>query len=114
MENCVFCKIIEGKIGSKKLYEDKDMIIINDIAPKAKYHYLMIPKDHYPLLENLDDEKGMKLLRCLRKIKELKTLLHLESGYRIVINQGEDAGQTVHHLHIHILAGQKLPWEDAK
>lgn len=111
MDNCIFCKIIKGDIPSKKFYEDDDMIIIADVAPKAKYHYLLIPKEHYPLLDDLNDSRAEILSKCLMKIKELKSVLKIEKGYRLVVNQGEDAGQTVPHLHIHILGGETLPWE---
>lgn len=111
MENCIFCKILGGDIPSECVYEDDDCIIINDIAPKAKLHYLMIPKEHYPLLDDLDEKRAATLARMLLKLKELRPILNLEEGYRLVVNQGEYAGQTVPHLHIHILGGEPLPFE---
>jgi len=111
MENCIFCKILRNEINSPRVYEDENMIIINDIAPKAKLHYLLIPKDHYPLLDELNEERAAILGKCLMKLKELRGLLKLEDGYRLVINQGENAGQTVPHLHIHIMGGEPLPFE---
>lgn len=113
MEDCIFCKIVKGEIPSKKMYEDDDMIIICGIEPKAKYHYLCIPKVHFKLLAEMDEEKSEIVKRCLKKIPTLEKELHLEGGYRLVINQGDDAGQTVFHLHIHILSGEPMGWTPA-
>ena len=68
MENCVFCMIIDGKIPSKKVYEDDEMLIIHDIEPKAKLHYLCLPKTHFALLKEMDDEKAALVARCLQKV----------------------------------------------
>ncbi len=108
MENCIFCKIIAGEIPSAKLYEDEEMIVIKDIDPKAKLHYLCIPKIHFPLLSDMDEEKAMIVKRCFEKIPTLQEKLGLQDGYRIIINQGENGGQTVPHLHIHLLGGEVL------
>lgn len=108
---CVFCKIIAGEIPSTKLYEDDKIIIIKDIEPKAKCHYLCIPKEHFALLSEMDEARAELVKYCMMKIPALQKELGLEDGYRLVINQGENAGQTVHHLHIHILGGETLPWE---
>ena len=113
MENCIFCKIIAGEIPATKMYEDDDMIIIRDIEPKAKNHFLCIPKTHFKLLADMTEKEAEQVKRCLKKIPELKELLQLENGYRLVINHGDDAGQTVFHLHIHILSGQKMGWQPA-
>ncbi len=108
MENCIFCKIIAGEIPSARLYEDEDMIVIKDIEPKAKLHYLCIPKVHFPLLSDMDEEKANIVKRCFQKTPTLQEKLGLQDGYRIIINQGENGGQTVHHLHIHLLGGEVL------
>ena len=108
MENCIFCKIVAGEIPSPRLYEDDKMIVIRDIEPKAKLHYLCIPKMHFALLSEMDEEKAQILSRCFVKIAKLEKELGLEDGYRVIINQGENGGQTVHHLHIHLLGGEKL------
>ena len=113
MENCLFCKIIAGEIPAIKMYEDKNMIIIKDIDPKAKNHFLCIPKSHFKLLKDMTEEQSEMLKECFKKIPTLEKELGLENGYRLVINQGEDAGQTVFHLHIHILSGQKMGWTPA-
>lgn len=113
MEDCIFCKIIAGEIPSTKMYEDNDMIIIKDIDPKAKNHYLCIPKSHFKLLAEMTEAQSEMVKRCLQKIPTLSNVLGLEGGYRLIINQGDDAGQTVFHLHIHILSGQKMGWTPA-
>ena len=113
MENCLFCKFISGEIPVNKLYEDDNMIIIRDIAPKAKNHYLAIIKSHFKLLAEMTQSDAEMLKNIFKIIPTLKNLLGLEDGYRLVINQGDDAGQTVNHLHIHILCGQKMGWEPA-
>ena len=106
--DCVFCKIINGEIPSKKAYEDKNCIIIEDITKKAKLHYLLIPKRHYALLEETTLKDQIILGKCLMKFQKIKKELGLINGYRLIINQGEDGGQEVKHLHIHILGGEKL------
>ena len=113
MEDCLFCKIIKGEIPAKKVYEDDDMVIFKDIDPKAKNHHLCVPKSHFKLLADMTAEQGEMLLKCFKKIPTLVNELGLENGYRLVINQGDDAGQSVFHLHIHILSGQKMGWTPA-
>ena len=113
MENCLFCKIIKGEIPCAKIYEDDDMLIFKDIDPKAPTHCLCVPKSHFKLLADMTDEQAEMLKKCFKKIPTLVKELGLENGYRLVINQGEDAGQTVFHLHIHILAGKKMGWTPA-
>ncbi len=108
MENCIFCKIVAGEIPSPRLYEDDTLIIIRDIEPKAKLHYLCIPKTHFALLTEMDSEKSEILKHCFQTIANVQDKLGLSEGYRVIINQGENGGQTVHHLHIHLLGGEKL------
>lgn len=108
MENCIFCKIIRGEIPSTRYYEDEDMLVIKDIEPKAKLHYLCIPKEHFALLSEMDETKAELLKRCFEKIASLQEKLGLREGYRIIVNQGENGGQSVRHLHIHLLGGEKL------
>lgn len=113
MDDCIFCKISKGEIPSKKLYEDDNFFVIADIEPKCKNHYLAIPKNHYRLLAEMSANDVKVLGGILKKIPSLAKELHLENGYRLVINQGSDSGQTVPHLHIHILSGQKMGWNPA-
>ncbi len=108
MENCIFCKIIAGDIPSPRLYEDEKMIVIRDIEPKAKLHYLCIPKTHFALLSEMDGEDAELVKHCFEVIPKIEKELGLEGGYRVIINQGENGGQTVPHLHIHLLGGEKL------
>ena len=108
MEDCIFCKIKVGEIPSTKLYEDEDFMIIKDINPVSKIHLIAIPNEHYATLEMQTDEGAVVLGKILNKIGDLAESLGLSNGYRLVINQGEDGGQTVQHLHIHIMGGEKL------
>lgn len=108
MDDCIFCKIIANEIDSKRFYEDDNMIIIKDVAPRAKLHYLAILKKHAPLIENLDEADGEVLGKCLLKIAELASSLGLEKGFRLQVNQKAYCGQSVPHLHIHILGGEPL------
>ena len=113
MENCLFCKFVSGEFKTENVFENEDFIIIKDIAPKAKNHFLAIPKKHFKFLAEMTDCDADLVGRILKTIPTLTDLLGLESGFRLVINQGDDAGQTVPHLHIHILSGQKMEWNPA-
>ncbi|MGN1207999.1 MAG: HIT domain-containing protein [Christensenellales bacterium] len=108
MEDCIFCKIIKGEIKSDILFETDNFVIINDISHMANKHYLIIPKKHFAYLNEVDDEKANIIAEIMLKMKEIEAKLGLEDGYRLVINQKDNAGQTVKHLHIHVLGGQKL------
>ena len=108
MNNCIFCKINKGEINSKKYYEDEDFFIIADINPKAKLHYLMIPKHHYALISEQNEKDVETLGKMLNKLSKLAKDLGLQDGYRLIINQGENGGQEVPHLHVHVLGGEKL------
>ena len=107
MDNCIFCKIANKEIPTTPVYEDDDTIAFNDLNPQAPVHVLVIPKKHYASLNELDDSRVMSaLLNAVRKTVEKLGI----KEYRTVINTGESAGQTVVHLHIHILAGRPLLW----
>ncbi len=108
MENCIFCKIIAGEIPSNKVYEDEDMLVFRDINPQAKVHCLCVPKSHFATLSEMNEQQAEIVKKCLVKIPAIAAGLGLSDGYRLIINQGKDAGQTVFHLHIHILGGQDL------
>ena len=109
--DCLFCKIISGEISSEKIYEDEMCIIIKDIEPIAPIHYLMIPKRHYAYLNEATVSEAMELSFMLNKLSQIAGEIGLKNGYRLIINQGDDAGQTIKHLHIHILGGKKLGWQ---
>ena len=108
--DCLFCKIIDGKIPSAKVYEDDKMLVFKDIEPKANVHLLAVAKDHFKLLSEMNEIQAELVKYMLTKIPQIAKENGCENGYRLVINQGEDAGQTVFHLHIHILGGQTLDW----
>ncbi len=108
MEDCIFCKIIKGDIKSDILYETENFVIINDISHMAKKHYLIIPKTHFAYINQMDDKKANIISEIMLKMKDIEKALNLEDGYRLVINQRENAGQTVNHLHIHVLGGERL------
>lgn len=105
---CVFCKIINNEIPSKKLYEDDKMIVINDLNPQAKNHYLMIPKEHFADVTEMNENQARMLGECLYTLGTLVDDLGLKDGFRLVSNKGENGCQSVPHLHIHILGGEKL------
>lgn len=113
MEDCLFCKFANGEIPVNKVFENEDFVIIRDINPQAKNHFLAIPKKHFKYLAEMTEEDGELIGRILKTIPALEDLLELKNGYRLIINQGDDAGQTVPHLHIHILSGQKMGWQPA-
>lgn len=107
---CIFCKIIDGKIPSAKVYEDEKMLVFKDVEPKAEVHLLAICKEHFKSLPEADGERAELVKHMLLKIPQIAADNGCANGYRLVINQGADAGQTVFHLHIHILGGQPLGW----
>jgi histidine triad (HIT) family protein len=111
MSDCLFCKIIAGEIPSKKLYEDEEMLAFFDINPMAPVHFLVIPKKHISSLLELTADDTNLLGRLFLKAQELaKQQGCEEKGGRFVINAKSDGGQTVDHLHIHVLGGRALSW----
>ena len=111
MNDCIFCSIINKKLNAEIIYEDRDLIVIKDIKPVAKYHYLFIPTAHYATLAEMTLFDASSLWMIMKKIPEIVDSLGITEGYRLVINQGENAGQTVPHFHIHLLAGQKMDFK---
>lgn len=109
MTDCLFCKIISGEIPSKKVYEDDYVYAFEDIVPQAPVHILFVPKEHIPMASAITSENSgviSKIYEAIAKVAHEKGLD--EDGYRIVNNCGENAGQTVFHLHFHLLGGKKL------
>ena len=106
--DCLFCKIIAGDIPSKKAYEDADMLAFYDIAPQAKVHILVIPKAHIPSVDGLNADNAEVVAKIFTKIPEIAKAAGITNGYRVVSNCGDDACQSVHHLHFHILGGEQL------
>ena len=108
MENCLFCKIIAGEIPSTKVYEDDQILAFRDIAPQAPTHILVIPKQHIGSVAEITAENAAVVAHIFAVIPQIAKAEGLENGYRVVSNCGADAGQTVHHLHFHILGGTAL------
>ncbi|MFP5453371.1 histidine triad nucleotide-binding protein [Parvimonas sp. G1604] len=109
--DCIFCKIVNGEIPSNKIYEDEDIIAFNDLYPQAPIHFLVIPKKHIESCNFLDRENSEVVAKIFVKIAELaKEMGFDESGYRIINNCNDHGGQTVKHLHFHVLAGRSLNW----
>ena len=113
MENCLFCKIVAGDIPSTKVYEDEKILAFRDIAPQAPTHILVIPKVHIPSVNGINGENSAVVAHIFETIPQIAAAEGLTGGYRVVSNCGADAGQTVHHLHFHILGGKKLALEMA-
>ena len=108
-DSCLFCKIIKGEIPADKLYEDDDILAFRDIAPQAPVHFLVIPKKHIngPSDITSEDEQLIgKVIRMGGEIARQEGLGH----YRVVVNNGEEAGQTVFHVHMHVLGGRGMSW----
>ena len=108
-DNCIFCKIIAGEIPSKKVYEDDKMTAFHDIKPMAPVHVLCVPKINIDSLEEVNGGNIEYVSRILEKIPEIAKSLKISGGYRVITNIGEDGGQSVKHLHFHVIGGKKLP-----
>jgi len=110
MEDCLFCKIVKKEIPAKIVFENDSLIAFEDISPQAPTHILIIPKEHFAsLIEIPEDKKGIlaELLLAARQIAQKKGLT---TGYRIVLNTGEESGQAVFHIHFHLLGGRQMAW----
>ncbi len=109
MSDCLFCKIAAGEIPSSKIYEDERCFAFKDIAPQAPTHFLVIPKAHIGSVSEVTAENGSIVGHIFEVIAKLAKEQHLES-YRVVSNIGEQAGQSVFHLHFHVLSGRDMTW----
>ena len=113
MADCLFCKIVAGEIPSTKVYEDETVLAFRDIAPQAPTHILVIPKTHIASVAEITGENSPIVAHIFEVIAKIAAEEGLKDGYRVVSNCGEHAGQTVHHLHFHILGGKQLALEMA-
>ena len=105
MSDCIFCKIVDGKIPAKKVYEDEDILAFNDISPARPVHVLVIPKKHITSLATADAEDSLVLGRILAKANEIAVSQGSPDGFRVIINTGRVGQQEVPHLHAHIVGG---------
>lgn len=107
--DCLFCKIVAGDIPSTKVYEDDWCYAFRDIAPQAPTHVLVVPKEHIGSAGELDGTNSRAAARCLEAAAKIAKAEGLDNGWRLISNVGADAGQTVRHLHFHILGGRRMP-----
>ncbi len=111
MSDCIFCKIANKEIPSKTVYEDDKIMAFHDLNPQAPIHVLVIPKTHFESYNDMNAEHAEVMGYLTLKLKEIANILGIaDSGYRVVCNCGDDAGQEVKHLHYHLLGGRNLKW----
>lgn len=110
MNDCLFCKIIAGEIPSTKVYEDEWVYAFLDIAPQAPYHAIFVPKCHIKSAAELNSENSFYVAKIFEAVAKVAERENLENGFRVVNNCGEDGGQTVGHIHFHLLARRNLAW----
>ena len=108
--DCIFCKIAAGEIPSKKAYEDESVLAFYDLEPQAPVHILIIPKAHIASCAEITEENSAVVAHIFEVAAKLGKELGLDNGYRIVNNCGSDGGQTVHHLHFHLMGGRRFGW----
>jgi histidine triad (HIT) family protein len=108
--SCLFCKIIEGSIPSTPVYQDELCYAFADIHPEAPVHVLVVPREHINSLNDASDSDRPLLGHLLWAAAEIASIKELAKGYRVVVNTGADGGQTVEHLHLHLLGGRSLTW----
>ncbi len=110
MSDCLFCKIIAGEIPLKKVYEDETVFAFADIDPQAPTHILVIPKEHIGSAAEVTEENSAVVAHIFEVIAKLSKELDMKDGFRVVSNCGESAGQSVHHLHFHVMSGREFTW----
>ncbi len=110
MADCLFCMLANHEIPTNVVYEDDEMFCFKDAEPQAPVHVLLIPKKHIECIDDIKPEDAALIGRMFLKIQDIARDLGLENGYRVVSNNGEDAFQTVKHLHFHILGKRKMSW----
>ena len=108
--DCLFCRIASGEIPSDRVFEDDEVIAFRDVAPRAPTHVLVIPRRHVPDVHSLTDDDAGLLASCFAALRRVADAERLANGYRIVTNTGPESGQTVAHLHFHLLGGRQMSW----
>ena len=108
--DCLFCKIAAGQIPSTKIYEDDNVYAFADIDPQAPFHAIVIPKTHIASANEINSDNSVLIAKVFEAIAVIAKEQNLENGYRVVNNCGEDGGQTVHHIHFHMLGRRNLAW----
>ena len=111
MSDCIFCKIAGKEIPSRPVYEDDLCYAFYDLEPQAPTHFLVIPKQHIASVDAIDADNSAIVAYIFQKLGELAKLAGIENGYRVISNCGADAGQTVQHLHFHVLGGKEMNWQ---
>ena len=107
--DCLFCKIIGGEIPSSKVYEDEYVYAFNDINPQTPVHILVVPKTHICCADAVNAENSLYVAKIFEAVPKIAATAGLKNGYRVITNCGEDACQSVKHLHFHVMGGRKLP-----
>ena len=110
LSDCLFCKIVKKELPSEIVYEDDEVLAFRDVKPQAPVHVLIIPKRHIASLADLTEEDGDAMGRVMLVASKLARDLEISEGYRVVANCGKDAGQSVFHIHVHLLGGRSLGW----
>ena len=110
MADCLFCKIVAGEIPSTKIYEDEYVYAFLDIAPQAPFHAIVIPKEHIASADEITADNSILVAKVFEAVAKIAKQENLENGYRVVNNCGADGGQTVGHIHFHLLARRNLAW----
>ena len=108
--DCIFCKIANGEIPATKVYEDDTVVAFNDLEPQAPTHILVIPKAHISSAADITEENSAVISHIFEVIAKLSKELKMDGGFRVVNNCGEDGGQTVKHIHFHLMSGRKFTW----
>ena len=111
MNDCIFCKIAAGEIPAQKVFEDDSVIAFKDLSPKAPVHVLIVPKKHIQSVAAFTaEDKDLAAHIFVDVVPKLAAELNVADGFRLVMNTGDDGGQTVNHLHVHLLGGRKMTW----
>ena len=108
--SCIFCDIVSGKVPAKKVYEKDYVLAFHDVEPQAPVHVLVVCKEHIANVSEIEEEKFFLVQEIFKAINELAKTLNLKDGFRVVNNCGKKAGQTVDHMHFHVLAGRDFLW----